>query len=676
MDQTHDELLAGLEEHVQEIYNDLDALRDAGPAGPLSRALIDRLFRRVHSVKGSASSFGLNALSQIAHEFEGLLHAARTGRVPIAGPVLATCESAADALAESLGLAAAGVVEPSRTHLFEQLQAVSKDVARDPDADELLAQVPPEISNALTDPEKHQLTSCLSEGVHLFMVSSTFDLANFDEKFFKLKEKLAEWGEVISTFPSLENSPPDTINFRVLYAARVGAEELGAKLKPVATVQLEPIEIQGQSAPGQKLSRQKRPLTLAPSRFVRTDLDTLDRLISSTHQLFRQTTGALDSALVRAADGSESKELAAQNAGIKSAFLNVEDELINLRMVSLAAILQRAVRAGRSAARLAGKEVDFEVAGSNLRLDKLLADAFADPLVHLIRNAVDHGIESRQARTAAGKSRRGVIRIDATTEGGRSRVRVSDDGRGIDPKIISTAARRLGLIDSETDLDLDRSVRFIFRPGFTTVEAVSELSGRGVGLDVVETAIEQAGGELRVSSTPGDGATFEIRLPVTFGIMEAQIVESSGQRYCIALSQISVPGSSNQNSDSSTQATDPDSGPSSHSQEGRPAPADLQQISMRELLGQPPLVTQTVSLRSDQSQNLPSLLCCFTDEGEVITSKQISITVDKILGTEKILVRSLGRHAGRWYGVAGATELNDGSIALVLDLPRLVSTQP
>src|SRR6185295_3574907 len=162
-------------------------------------------------------------------------------------------------------------------------------------------------------------------------------------------------------------------------------------------------------------------------------------------------------------------------------------------------VLQRAMRAGRASARWAGKEVDFEISGADLRLDMLLVEAIADPLIHLVRNAVDHGIEAPEERAKTNKKPRGTVRIEVTSEGSQSRLRVTDDGRGVDPRLISAAAARLGILpaDGET-LDVDRSLRLIFRPGFTTQAAASKVSGRGVGLDVVETAVEHVGGELRV----------------------------------------------------------------------------------------------------------------------------------------------------------------------------------
>ncbi|MEK6282140.1 MAG: ATP-binding protein [Acidobacteriota bacterium] len=670
MDQAQKEFLVEIEGLVEQIYVDLDALRGAGSEGRVRRELIDRVFRRIHSVKGLAATGGLQVLSQIAHAFENLLDAARAGRIDLAEAVLDTCESATDALSESLRLAASGIVEPPRRDLFERLQAATHGAVRGSNDDDeaIIERIPLELSQALTQAERYQLASAVREGGSLFTISASFDIARFAEEFVRVKEKLAKWGEVITTSPAVDDSHPDKINFRLLYASSVDVRNLEANLGEFLDVVLKPLESVGtpDSPKSEEQSSSVSPSVSSLANFVRTDLDTLDRLISSTHQLFRKTSHALDAA-TNAKAKVPKEEMARLNDEIKASFLGVEDELINLRMVSLGPTLQRTARAGKAAARVAGKEVNFEVTGSDLQLDKLLADALGDPLIHLIRNAVDHGIEDADTRAHAGKNRRGTIRIEAINDGGRSRVKVSDDGRGINPDLISAAAKRLGIHESETDLDFERSLRLIFRPGFTTVDSVSDLSGRGVGLDVVETVIEQSGGELRVSSKPGVGTTFEIRLPVTFGLMEARVVVSGGNRYCIAASQIIT---SDETVDSGART-------------GTSNSEQLPEVSMRDLLGQS-YVKQTVSLRSDASKT-PELkhssthqahliICNIADEqGGTISTRRVGIVVDGIGGTEKILVRGLGRHAGRWYGIAGATELGDGSIALVLDLPRLLS---
>ncbi len=672
MDQTQREFLVEIEALVEQVFADLDELRAMHAddrttfKGRKGRELIDRIFRRVHSVKGSAASCGLEVVSQIAHEFENLLDEVRAGRVVINDAVIGTCESATEALAESLGLAASGIVEPSRRALFDRLQAAAQSrLGRTGQTSEprghkevVLESIPFEIWGSLTEPEKQRLVTIVAEGSPLFVVTTSFDIANFETEFFRLKEKLAEFGEVISTSPAVDNERPDRINFRVLYACDANIQDIEAAVVDFSDVVFREIA-NGASEPESSSDEEKSRDASAPrslaslSNFVRTDLDKLDRLISSTHELLRTTSNALELALSgQQLPAPARQELQKLNEQIRSSFKCVEDELINLRMVSLGPTLQRAARAGRAAARLAAKEIDFEIVGAELLLDKLLVDAIAGPLIHLVRNAVDHGIERSETRVQAGKEPRATVRIEAISEGNQSRLRVVDDGRGVNPALVAEAALRLGISTNDSPLDIDSSLRLIFRPGFTTLASVSNVSGRGVGLDVVETAVEQVGGELRVSSEPNRGATFEIRLPVTFGLVATNVVVSAGNRYCIPAAQTL-----------GIDAIDVIDGASGANQ--------LRQVSMRDLLGQPPE-------EEDSSSQLHLITCQFTDERAGMSNQEsrcVGIVVDRVEEPQEVLVRSLGRHAGRWYGIAGATELRDGTVALVLDLPRLLSRQ-
>jgi len=676
VDQTQREFLVQIEELVEQIFADLEELRDAKtddratPRGREGRQLIDRIFRHVHSIKGSAASCGLEVVSQIAHEFENLLDEIRSGQVLVDDAVVDTCESATEALSESLSLAASGIVEPSRRGLFDRLQAAAQSrlgktgkASAPPggDTEAVLKNVPFEIWQSLTEPEKQRLINIVAEGSPLFVIVTSFDIGNFDAQFFLLKEKLAEFGEVISTSPAVDDQHRDRINFRILYASDANLQDIEAAVvdlsevvfNEIASAASEPGSFGDEETSGGISAPRYTPPSLASlSNFVRTDLDKLDRLISSTHELLRTTSNALELALSEQQLSAPARqELEKLNDQIRTSFLGVEDELIKLRMVSLGPTLQRAMRAGRAAARLAAREIDFEVVGGDLRLDKLLADAIADPLIHLVRNAVDHGIESSEERLQAGKKRRGTVRIEAVSEGSQSRLRVVDDGRGIDPLLVSEAALRLGVLPGDSALDIEGSLRLIFRPGFTTLASASDVSGRGVGLDVVETAAEQVGGEVRVSSKTKQGTTFEIRLPVTFGLVATNVVVSAGNRYCIPAAQTL-----------GIDAIDVIDGASGADQ--------LRQVSMRDLLDQP-------EEPEDSTSQLHLITCQFTDERGGVSnqeSKCVGIVVDRVEGPQEVLVRNLGRHAGRWYGIAGATELRDGTIALVLDLPRLLSS--
>lgn len=262
-------------------------------------------------------------------------------------------------------------------------------------------------------------SSAIAEGARLFMVQANFDVADFDQKFQSLKETLSNTGEVISTSPSMDNERPGKLKFKILYAETNDAVQT---LSDIPGLMVE--EITASSAPA-------------------------------------------------------TSELQA-HASFEPTFEKLSAELAKLTAVPFGDVFEQAVRAGRSAALESGKEIDFEVRGYDLKLDDKLTEVIRNTLVHLVRNAVDHGIETS-----------GKILIEVATGEGQTRITVTDDGRGIDPKLVDQ----------------------IFSPGFSTAREVSEISGRGVGLDAVKTAIEEAGGSVTVNSQVGLGTTFVLLVP-------------------------------------------------------------------------------------------------------------------------------------------------------------------
>ena len=347
--------MSALEDQLEQITTAIDDLRAHAADGPKTRQLLDTLFRRVHSLKAAAAADGLNDLSRAANEVENLLHSLRTGDV-------------------------------SLNH--QTLQALT-DLAQNLPTD----QIPPDILNSLKAEEKHALAQSLKEGAHLFLIETSFDVADFDQKFQQLKAHLTNMGEVISIAPRFEQ---DKVKFKMLYAT--------------------------------------------PASSLRLDFSGV-----VVTELGRQTE-------------------------------------------TLDQILKRAVQAGQTVAVALGKEVEFEVVGAGLALDPSWCKAIANPLLHLVRNAVDHGIEEPEERTKHDKPARGRIVITVKTNETHTSLTITDDGRGIDPE----------------------TLRLIFNPGFSTAREVSETSGRGVGLDAVRAEIEAAGGSVTVVSQAGHGTSFEI----------------------------------------------------------------------------------------------------------------------------------------------------------------------
>ena len=354
--------MSDLTNQLQHIRAEVEELREVAGDGPATRKLLDSIFRDVHSLKATASANGLNDLAAIAHELENALHSLRTG---------------ASTFDEDL--------------------------------------IPAELS--LTQTEKHALQQSLAEGASLFLVQTSFDVADFDQQFQSLKEKLNQGGEVISTAPTAQS---DKINFRILYTRAGG---LPPEVTEIPNVTIESV-----------------------------------------------VTNALKST--------------ANQDELKAKVAELEQSVKNLSAItpiaSVEDLLDHVVRAGQAAAATTGKEVNFVLRCENVTLDKSLCEALSDPLIHLVRNAVDHGIEESD----------GTVIIEIMKVNGETRIIVTDNGRGIASEHIES----------------------IFQPGFSTASSVSEISGRGVGLDVVETRVKELGGSVRVESQPGKGSTFEIIL--------------------------------------------------------------------------------------------------------------------------------------------------------------------
>ena len=661
-DQILREFLAETEDLLEVLFGDLQALRARRDEGRARRELVGRIFRHVHTIKGSSATVELNSMTKIAHEFETVLDGVRLGRISIDETVLDAFDDSAHLLSQSLARVARGESQPQALALLERLRGLARqdaDEQRSPAVRRALAALPEEIARSLSEHEAHRLQESTGEGARLFVVVVNFELATFDERFRNLSDALSEDGEIISTLPGLESESPDQISFRIVYATKALREDLAARISAFGQVTL--TELGGAKAdetrrdegePDTVPRESALPANLAPvSTRLRVELRELDEIISATHGALAQATVACNLAASVGQQDAVHTELA-----VRRRLVELEEQLINLRMIPVAQMLERAARAGRIAARLTGKDVDFETTGGDVRLDKSLADAMADPLLHILRNAVDHGIEASAERTATGKRARGLVRLEASSEGSRVVLKVTDDGRGVDPSQVARAAAGQGIIEAGKPLTKEQAMRLIFRPGFSTASSVSSVSGRGVGLDVVERAIELVGGELRVASEQGAGTSFEMILPTTLALTPALVITSAGHRYCIDEKQIAETGF--------VAAGEIDRSNGSERVNWRGALMPL--VRMRQLLAQP--------AREDVNvEGIPVIISPLAGgETEAGGMRHAALVVDAFNERTEALVRGLGRHAARWRGISGATALPDGTVALVLDLPRLL----
>jgi two-component system chemotaxis sensor kinase CheA len=700
MDQLLREFLAEAEDLIEALFKDIRLLREMSGHGRTRRELTASIFRHVHTLKGTAAAAGLNVASRIAHEFETLLDGVRTGRLTLAESVLDAFDDSAHALSQALDAASRGQTTQLPLQLLENLRTLARRTHDDEQHplhqtfSVALAQLPEDIARSLAATDARRLQEATAEGQRVFVVNISFELESFDRSFRELSDALGQSGELIATLPGQTAAAPGAISFRLLYASHTRAAQLSALASAFGPASIEELPLETASPIEQAANRSDEELiseesastsdmsastsdksasdnsasteAVAPlATQVRVELGKLDELISASHDLLAETMAAFDFALEdkAAAAGGVRENMEARVAVIHRRFVQLEEQLIALRRVPLAKALERVARAGARAARALRKDVAFEVAGGDVRLDKSLVEAISDPLLHLVRNAVDHGVETPEERRSAGKSERASVRIEALAEGDRVILKIEDDGHGINLESVARAAISHGIIETGQSVTRHQAMRLIFRPGFSTATSVSEMSGRGVGLDVVERAIEQVGGEMHVKSETGQGTTFEMIIPTALALVSARIVTSAGFSYCIDASHVSdvcrVDAALVRVAD----------GRELIDWRGMSLPL----VRLRKLLGQPAIAEESMT-------SWPIIVVSHAKKASTQVSGETKGALCALVVDEyaehcaEVLVRRLGAHGVFWTGVSGAAELSDGQLALVLDLPRLLET--
>jgi two-component system chemotaxis sensor kinase CheA len=377
---------------------------------------------------------------------------------------------------------------------------------------------------------------------------------------------------------------------------------------------------------------------------VRVNISRLDNLMNLIGELVINRTRLQE--ISSSHNIPELKEVLAQTARLTA---DLQDEVMKTRMVPVEHIFNRFPRMVRDLAKNRGKEVDFSMEGKDIELDRTILDEISDPLMHLLRNAVDHGIDSAEEREAKGKPRRGKIELRARRDRNYVSIEVSDDGQGVDIEKIFALAEEKGLISGEERKSLteDEALHFMTMPGFSSAEEVSGVSGRGVGLDVVKNKVESLGGMLLMQSIRGEGTTFSLKLPLTLAIIQALLVKVDEEIYAIPLGVVAETAVI-----------------SSH---------EIRYVSNQEV----------IFLRDDTLPlvRLSRILGMGGENGKgtfpvvvvEVALKSVAIAVDDLLGQQEIVITSLDRFLKGIRGFGGATILGTGEVALILDIPTLIS---
>lgn len=535
MDQLLTEFLDEAEELIEGLAEDAQALRNANLNGRNRRELVARIFRHAHSLKGASSSVGQTAIADLTHNFETILDRVRSGRSILSDPVLDVFDDTISSISQMLD-DVANVQQPIvPTELFERLRTIAEASGSETNESDAgsraLDNLPVDIAGTLNESEEYRLREAVNEGAGIFAVEINFELSTLDSGFKELTKILSNCGEIVSTQPGAAATSPDQLGFRILFTTHETPTQLKKILAEAGSSSLKELWVRAANDDEGTLEKtntldepesdRRLPITPRTTR-ARIDLSELDDVILASSELFKETNDVLDTlTLLDQLARNDRADLKLRVEQIRRHFADLESSLKKLRTTPVAHVMARAIRAGAAAARTTGKEIDFDTEGGELRIEQSLSDAIADSLIHLLRNAVDHGIESPSERVALGKSQRGLIKLDALVGDGEIRLRVIDNGRGIDPVQVTRIAVERGIIKGDSEAAREGDLRIIFAPGFSTTETVSNVSGRGVGLDVVSRSVDRLCGKILVVSELGVGTTFELLLPVQKPFVES-----------------------------------------------------------------------------------------------------------------------------------------------------------
>ncbi|HLN63341.1 MAG TPA: chemotaxis protein CheA, partial [Symbiobacteriaceae bacterium] len=392
------------------------------------------------------------------------------------------------------------------------------------------------------------------------------------------------------------------------------------------------------------------------ARTVRVDVDVLDNLMNLVGELVIERT-RLNQVLTRLEldrDGDELTQIMSSAlTQISRMTSNLQDEIQRARMLPVDNLFRKFPRMVRDTAQKAGKEIDFVVLGQETELDRSVIEEIGDPLMHLLRNAVDHGVEPALDRLRAGKPARGTVILEAFHEENHIIISVRDDGRGMDPNKIRASAVRKGLISEEAArrMSINEVINLVWAPGFSTADKVTDISGRGVGLDVVHKNIEKLNGSVEIKSEVGKGTEFRVKLPLTLAIIRSLQVQVLETTYCMPLSSVVE--------------TD------------RIASSEVQTVRGREVIVKRGEVIPLLRLIDAFELERPERYVEPEEIFVVIVSvmgKQIGVVVDNLIGEGDVVIKPLGKFVGDVPGISGATIMGDGDVAIILDISSLVGT--
>lgn len=679
-DKAREDFLSEAQEIVENLSRNLLALDEAHRKQTSDPSLINEAFRAVHTLKGLSSLFGATMIGALSHNLEDVLDDLRLGRIALDSKVLDVLFKALEGFGRALTMERNATVDKVPSFIDDLVAQIKRmGAAPGPSQDDVGEyDIEPGLLAVLTEYEEHRLRTNIQEGLRLYKLRVKFDLATIDKGLEEIKEHVKKFGEIITYLPTGESSSIDSIELDLLVASKHEFASLSTELAgPDLIIEEVPRRSQDAvppaAAPPETTAQDRTPVTantasIAPaaapgaivdsgaslrsvSQTVRVDIRKLDHLMNVVGELaiVRGALARLAERLRGEGQRQSAADLLRLHRNFERRLAEMQEGILEVRMVPLGQVFERLGRVVRQISRDLGKEIRLVITGAETEIDKLIVEELSDPLMHMIRNSIDHGIEPADRRLLVGKPTTGTIALNAFQKGNHVMLEIEDDGRGIDGQGILKRAVQLGKITAEEGKDLTRSevLGLIFLPGVSTREEVDDVSGRGVGMDVVKTNISKLGGVIDVHSEDGIGTKMTITLPITLAIVSALLLRVAEQTFAIPLASVSE-----------AIAFD-DSG--------------LRTVDGREVMT---LRGTTLPVAHfDRLLNLTRTVPEPRRQYVVVATlgaRRLGLVVDQLLGQQDIVIKPLGKSLMNVRGFAGATELGDQHVGLVIDAAAII----
>jgi two-component system chemotaxis sensor kinase CheA len=645
--------------------------------GDADAELINTIFRVAHSIKGGSATFGFSEVATLTHTLETLLDQLRSGRRQIQPEIVDVLLRSVDMLRTML--TATRKKQPVDAELAAVLHAELQAIMQGAASVGAPPAPAPAAARATPEPAPAAAGAPVTAGWRIRLVPGAQMLRHGNDPLRMLRE-LSQLGALqvrvdASKLPSLAELEPEhcllswhielrgtTERAAVEQIFEWAESECELDIQPLA-----PVPVVAISAPATAVPAAIAPAAIGPaatvpaasaprgamartasgdSGSIRVSIEKIDELLNSVGELV--ITQSVLSQLAAAFEGRKADELRNALVQLERHMRSLQESVMRVRMLPISSIFNRFPRMIHDLGQQLGKKVELRMSGEHTELDKTVLEKIGDPLVHLIRNAVDHGIEMPEKRRAAGKVEHGTIELNVYHKGGNVIVEVSDDGGGLNRDRILAKARERGLVAPEEELSEEQVMNLIFAPGFSTAEKLSDVSGRGVGMDVVRRNINEIGGHVQIYSNVEHGSTVRIRLPLTLAILDGQLARVGSEIYIVPIVSIveTIQIKREQLSTITQQA-------------------ELYRLRDEYI----PIVRlhELFDVQAEKIELLNGLLMIVEADGE-----RVGLFVDELVSQQQVVIKSLETNFRQVTALAGATMLGDGRVALILDIPGII----